>query len=357
MGPEYNEDLKGCQGVQRFRFDTGLQCFKYAFLVAAHKPLQEEATKTLLYNYAVNGSPNFPKVDFNCLNDQYPVTLNGITIFERANAHLKIGVTVLQYETEFEGGDRKKGVIFPVRAPSIESVEHWVWLLYKPASDPDSIGHFFPIPKISLVLSEGKGNQRGVTCYYCPTCLSRFRSEIKLNNHMKHCKRHGCQSVQTVSGDRAILRFKNFQNSLQQSDKVALDCEAALIDVYDPLNSNLVKKHEVIAVSYAHAQRDSCNSMQLVEVVERLGGEDCMLSAVTALIKTANKSISRLRNTSYPMTLSPEDELAIKTEKICWVCKGEFVEGNGKEGKGVRGKGVKGWSATTIIWATRLYRD
>ena len=55
-------------------------------------------------------------VNFNCLNDQCPVTLEGIDIFERANTHLKIGVTVLQYEIEFEEGHRsdKKGVLFPV---------------------------------------------------------------------------------------------------------------------------------------------------------------------------------------------------------------------------------------------------
>ena len=49
-----------------------------------------------------------------------------------------------------------------------------------------------------------------------------------------------------------------------------------------------------------------------------------------ALIKTANKSISRLRNVNSPMILSPEDELAIKNKEICWVCEGKFVEGSGE---------------------------
>ena len=32
-------DLKGCQGVQHFRFDTNLECFKYSVLVSGHKLL------------------------------------------------------------------------------------------------------------------------------------------------------------------------------------------------------------------------------------------------------------------------------------------------------------------------------
>ena len=43
---------------------------------------------------------------------------------------------------------------------------------------------------------------------------------------MIRCKRHVYQSVETVSGDKAILRFKDFQNSLGQSNKVTLDCES-----------------------------------------------------------------------------------------------------------------------------------
>ena len=46
----------------------------------------------------------------------------------------------------------------------------------------------------------------------------------------------------TVLGDNAILRFKNFENLLLQSDKVNLDIEAKLMDVYDSSNLNRVKK-------------------------------------------------------------------------------------------------------------------
>ena len=52
--------------------------------------------------------------------------------------------------------------------------------------------------------------------------------------------------------------------------------------------------------------------MHLVEVVETLGGQDCMRITMTALIKIVNKSMSRLRNVNYPMTLSPEAKLCIQ---------------------------------------------
>ena len=58
-------------------------------------------TKTKLGKLAVYGGGmgiNFPKVNFNCLNGQNTVTLKGIDIFERANEHSQIGVSVLQYK-------------------------------------------------------------------------------------------------------------------------------------------------------------------------------------------------------------------------------------------------------------------
>jgi hypothetical protein len=109
--------------------------------------------------------------------------------------------------------------------------------------------------------------------------------------------------------------------------------------VNNPQNSNRIKEHQAIAVSYAHAQRDSSNTMRLLDVVEKLDEGDCMVQALTKLIVTANKAISRLRDTHYPMILSPEDRMAIKNKKVCWVCKGTNGKGKGAEGKGTKGKG------------------
>jgi hypothetical protein len=65
--------------------------------------------------------------------------------------------------------------------------------------------------------------------------------------------------------------------------------------------------------------------MRLLEIVETLDeGDEFMVKALTKLIGTANGNISRLRNTHYPMVLSAEDRLAIKNQKICWVCKGSL---------------------------------
>ena len=93
--------------------------------------------------------------------------------------------------------------------------------------------------------------------------------------------------MKTISGDKAIFSFK--QSSFLEIYKINLDCEAKLIDVYYPSNLNRVREHEAIAVSYAHAQRNSSNTMQLVEVFKKLNGEDCM--STTMIIKTAHKSI------------------------------------------------------------------
>ena len=66
-----------------------------------------------------------------------------------------------------------------MRAPSIESVKHWVLLLYTPATEPDSIGHFNPITDISRVLDEGESNKPSAYSY-CPMFLFRFYTELKI---------------------------------------------------------------------------------------------------------------------------------------------------------------------------------
>ena len=62
-------------------------------------PLQRDASDTDLEDF---WGPNFPILDFNCLNGQYSVTLKGINVFEWANEHLKTGVIALQYDAEFQ---------------------------------------------------------------------------------------------------------------------------------------------------------------------------------------------------------------------------------------------------------------
>ena len=53
-------------------------------------------------------------------------------------------------------------------------------------------------------------------------------------------------------------------------------------------------------------------------------------AAMIGIIKSANKSISRLRSINYPMTLSPNIELEFKNKDMFWVCKKKFAEGSGE---------------------------
>jgi hypothetical protein len=96
-----------------------------------------------------------------------------------------------------------------------------------------------------------------------------------------------------------------------------------------------IKEHQTIAVSYAHAQKDSSNTMKLLEIVETLDENECMIKALNKLIVTANGAISWLRNTHYLMILSAEDRLAIKNQTYAG-----FLRGNLK--RGLKGKGLGG---------------
>jgi hypothetical protein len=89
-------------------------------LAAAHKPLKKEASMKNLDHFARNGGGNFPQINFDCLEGKYPVSLKDITMFEKENENLGLGVFVLQYDTEFvEGGKKlnKKGVLYLLRTP------------------------------------------------------------------------------------------------------------------------------------------------------------------------------------------------------------------------------------------------
>ena len=94
----------------------------------------------------------------------------------------------------------------------------------------------------------------------------------------------------------------------------------------DPSNSNRVEEHEYVAVFNGQAQRDLGITMQLEEVFETLGWDDC----VSAPSKTESKSVSRQSNLNNPMPLSPVDEFGIKNKNMCLVCKNKFVEGGGE---------------------------
>ena len=133
-------------------------------------------------------------------------------------------------------------------------------------------------------------------CYYCRLYFSRFYRKLKL----RHFKHHWYERLGLVTGDNGIFRFKNFQNLLLQSDKVELEIDAELMDVYKPSTPNRVKEHEAIAVSYGRDQRDSSNTVPLVGAF----GKNYIGTSMITLIKAENKSVSRLCNENYPMTIS-----------------------------------------------------
>ena len=54
-----------------------------------------------------------------------------------------------------------------------------------------------------------------------------------------------------------------------------------------------------------------------------------MGAAMTPLIKTANKSISRSHSVNYPITLTPNYESAIESLKMLGAREGKFVAGSG----------------------------
>ena len=94
-------------------------------------PSEDGVSNTKLDKLVLNGqgeSAEFPKVDFNCLNGQYPVTLKGMDIFEWAIENLKIGVILL-----FKIQNLRK--VSAVIKASAESVKHWVWFSYTPATE------------------------------------------------------------------------------------------------------------------------------------------------------------------------------------------------------------------------------
>ena len=109
-------DIERCQGVQHFRFNTGSECFKYSVCITGHKTSKMNGiSKTHLDNLRFNGGgerAKFPKVDFNFLKGHYPITLKGVDMFEKANVHLKIGVSVLKYDIEYEEGNLKIKLTF-----------------------------------------------------------------------------------------------------------------------------------------------------------------------------------------------------------------------------------------------------
>ena len=79
--------------------------------------------------------------------------------------------------------------------------------------------------------------------------VPRFHTELKLKYLTRHTKRQGYKCVEAVGS--------NFQNFFLSSDKVTLDCEAKLIDVYDSSNLNRVKKNMKLLQSVKLMRKES----------------------------------------------------------------------------------------------------
>lgn len=273
------------------------QCFKWAVLAALF-PSKQNQNKVCTYRKHEN--------ELEWDQRWFPMQLNTISLFEEAN---NVAINVFSWD-ETEG-------IAPVRKSKHNYKNAWktVNLLHLQGLSHQH-PHFATITQLSMLL--GKHNHhKHVLCY---NCLQKFPAKADLNKHLELCKEFKLQRVVlpavSESGEKPVLKFKNYSKQLKAKFVVYADFESILAPSSEPATKTVDKysQHQAHAFSYALVRDDGHLVRQFL-----YRGEDCM-EVFFKELQQIGQLVQEIMKSDVGPTDDDEDWDRFYEEELCHIC-------------------------------------
>ncbi|XP_029660134.1 uncharacterized protein LOC115233720 [Formica exsecta] len=272
-------------------------CFAWA-VVAALYPVEKHAERSSRY-------PHYSMV-LNLEGVEFPMSLNGITRFERIN-DISINVYTVRNKKDGKGGCR----IVPLRLTGDKKERHVTLLCISNTTRQGNSAHFAWIKNLSrLVGSQMK------------RCMHYFRMGDKLSAHSADCGRMNECAIVLPTEDDKWLKFRNYVRKERLPFVVYADLECALEKKGERKTSNtsIVQHHKVYSAGYyARCALDDASS-----TYRTYRGENCVSWFVREWYDLALRARTIL-DTDAPMTdLTPDEWERFMSATHCRVCDRPF---------------------------------
>ena len=248
---------------------------------------------------------------------EYPVSLKDIDKFENQNQ--SIYITVFGYDGKS---------VYPLRNSNNVDREHKIRLML---IEEDGVKHYCLIKNISALLSSQVSKHNGKH-HFCDRCLNPFRCEESLNKHLEYCSNHKAVKIK-MPGKGTILKFINYHRGERVPFTIYVDTESLTEQIQscepDPEKSYTKKyqKHKIISFSYYIKCFDD---MVYKPVLRTYTGPDASKTLVEWL-ESDIRLIAKIPKKD--IIFGKEEAKQFNKETKCWICKGEFNDGDKKNVK------------------------
>ena len=281
---------------------------------------------------------------FNLKGIRIPMELKPIQKFERQNSHLKLAINVFLYERKMS---------YPVYASSFYNKKNFhninVLLLCIDDDDDDDDDddereihrHYVCIENVNKFFSHKKDkNTTIVKNFICPRCLSTFRKQKSLNNHLNYCSLHKVQKVQLPDACESLSFTSTHKTELIPFTGF-LDFEASM-HAYD--KNRCISCHQRNIEHCTHdsrgffEQKPMMYHLLFIDKMQNIvyhssesgSAEKVMEHFYTSLFEAENH-LKWLRQQIEPLCMTLEDQAHFDAATRCWMCKKIFWHGNSEK--------------------------
>lgn len=326
--PKWIEDKKAVINVK----NNDNKCFKWAVLSALY-PANENSDRVSKYKNHEN-KLKFDGIDF-------PTPINQISKFEQQN-DLAINV----YYIKEINKKQTKSSVQPLKISKyIKDNNNVINLLFL---EQNNNSHYCWIKNFSGLLSS-QVNKDGHKKIFCYRCLSSFKNESKLEDHILYCKEHDSQLATFPSKYKNKVSFENIQRTQKCPWMIIADLECIIkknidnkIKPNQKFNLNDFKNYKNSKNESEHICNKTSSKTKHTHTHEACGycylvifnneiydykiyrGENAIEKMTTELIKTSYDLYENIPRKE--LVMSEKDIENFDKTTVCNMCKKDFTQ-------------------------------
>ena len=192
-----------------------------------------------------------------------------------------------------------------------------------------------------LVVKNSSGLFRGITPthekdFYCLNCFHSYGTKSKLELHKKICENRDYCHVEMPPKSNNIIKYNHGEKSMKVPFVIFVDLECLLEKMSTCINNpnesytTKINKH----IPSAYSIFTSCSFDKSKNKLNYYRGKDCMNKFCKDLRTHATKIINYKKKKI--ISLTTEEKISFNDQKVCYICKKEFNNNDGKKNNKVR---------------------
>ena len=191
--------------------------------------------------------------------------------------------------------------------------------------------HYLIVKNLSRLLRGITSNHDGD--FYCLNCFHSYRTKNKLDAHKKICENHEYCHIEMPTKDNNIIKYNQGEKSLKLPFIIYayLECLLEKINTCynNPEESSTTKINKHTPLGYSIVTHWSFDKSK--NKLNYYRGDDCMKRFCKDLREHATKIVNCEKKDMIPLT--KKEEKNYNNQKVCYICKREFITSDTTEHK------------------------